>query len=302
MVRPSKNKAKRRKSLEEDPVGYVLIAPFWLFTFCFVLAPIFINIYLSFTDYNLVQMNFVGWKNYLFMLQDETLKVSLINSFVFTVFTLPLTMGLGLGIALFLKEKLFGLKFFRTSFYTPYVTSMVAAAMIWLWMFEPSNGIFSRALKIFGFPGQKWLFDPATALGTIIVVSIWKALGYYMVVYIAGLQSIPQYLYEAAKIDGASAWRRFWNITFPMLNPITFFLFVTGFINNFRVFEQVQIMTNGGPMNATTTIVHQIYNRAFNEMALGYAAAEAVLLLIIVFAITMLNFRYGNQGNDLEAA
>jgi ABC-type sugar transport system permease subunit len=299
---PLRGKVKRRRSLEEDPVGYLLIAPFWLFTFCFVIAPIIANIYLSFTDYNLVQMNFLGLKNYLFMGQDETLKVSLINSLVFTIFTLPLTMGLGLGIAILLKDKIFSLKFFRTSFYTPYVTSMVATSMIWLWMYEPSGGIFTRLIKMFGFPGQKWLYEPATAMAAIIVVSIWKAVGYYMVVYIAGLQAIPQYLYEAAKIDGASAWERFVNITLPMLNPVTFFLFVTGFINNFRVFEQVQIMTNGGPINATTTIVHQIYNRAFNEMALGYAAAESVLLLIIVFAITALNFKYGNQGNDLEAA
>jgi ABC-type sugar transport system permease subunit len=294
-------KWKRHRSLEEDPIGYLLIAPFWLLTFCFVILPIIANIYLSFTNYNLSRMDFIGLKNYLYMLQDEALWISLKNTLVFTIFTLPLNMGLGLMLAMFLKEKLFGLKFFRTSFYTPYVTSMVAASMIWLWMLEPSGGVFTHILQSLGFPGQKWLYESGTALGTIVAVSIWKAVGYYMVVYLAGLQAIPKYLYEAATIDGASAWKRFWNVTFPMLRPVTFFLFVTGFINNFRVFEQVLIMTNGGPANATTTIVHQIYSRAFNEMALGYGAAEAVLLLIIVIFITSLNFKYGNQGTDLEA-
>jgi ABC-type sugar transport system permease subunit len=302
MEKIMKNKQlKRHRSLEEDPIGYLLIAPFWLLTFCFVILPIIANIFLSFTNYNLARMDFIGLKNYLFMLQDEALWISLKNTLVFTLFTLPLNMGLGLMIAMFLKDKLCGLKFFRTSFYTPYVTSMVAASMIWLWMLEPSGGLFTRVMQSLGFSGQKWLYESGTALGTIVVVSIWKAVGYYMVVYLAGLQAIPKYLYEAATIDGASVWKRFWNVTFPMLNPITFFLFVTGFINNFRVFEQVLIMTNGGPANATTTIVHQIYNRAFNEMALGYGAAEAVLLLMIVVVITSLNFKYGNQGADLEA-
>lgn len=302
MEKIMKNKQlKRHRSLEEDPIGYLLIAPFWLLTFIFVILPILANVYLSFTNYNLVQMDFIGLKNYLYMLQDEALWISLKNTLVFTLFTLPFNMGLGLLIAMVLKDKLFGLKFFRTSFYTPYVTSMVAASMIWLWMLEPSGGIFTRMVQALGFSGQKWLYESGTALGVIVVVSIWKAVGYYMVVYLAGLQAIPKYLYEAATIDGASVWKRFCHITFPMLSPVTFFLFVTGFINNFRVFEQVQIMTNGGPANATTTIVHQIYNRAFNEMALGYGAAEAVLLLIIVVVITSLNFKYGNQGNDLEA-
>lgn len=297
-----KRKRHRFRTLDSDPVGYLLIAPFFLFTFIFVLAPIIANIYLSFTNYDLMKMDFVGLRNYQYMVHDDALLISLKNSFIFTIFTLPLNMGLGLLIAMFLKDKIFGLKFFRTSFYTPYVSSMVAASMIWLWMLEPSSGIFTQILGFFKISGQKWLYQPNTALATIIAVSVWKALGYYMVIYLAGLQSIPNYLYEAAKIDGASAWKRFCHITYPMLKPVTFFLFVTGFINNFRVFEQVQIMTNGGPANATTTIVHQIYNRAFNQMTLGYAASEAVLLLVVVLFITLLNFKYGNQGSDLEAA
>jgi ABC-type sugar transport system permease subunit len=297
-----KRKRRRFRTVNSDPVGYLLIMPFFLFTSIFVIAPIISNIYLSFTNYDLIKMDFVGLRNYQYMVHDDALLISLKNSLIFTIFTLPLNMGLGLLIAIFLKGKIFGLKFFRTSFYTPYISSMVAASMIWLWMLEPSSGIFTQILGLFKIGGQKWLFQPSTALATIIVVSVWKALGYYMVIYLAGLQAIPNYLYEAAKIDGASAWKRFWHVTYPMLKPVTFFLFVTGFINNFRVFEQVQIMTNGGPANATTTIVHQIYNRAFNQMTLGYAASEAVLLLAIVLFVTLINFKYGNQGAELEAA
>jgi multiple sugar transport system permease protein/raffinose/stachyose/melibiose transport system permease protein len=288
--------------LQQDPVGYLLIAPFCLFTFVFVLLPVIANIYLSFTNYNLIKMDFVGFKNYSFMFSDVVFMKAVKNTFVFAIFTLVFTMIIGLFLAILLQDKIFGLKFFRTSVYTPYVTSMVSVAMIWLWMYEPSNGIFNKMLEAVGMAPHNWLFDPSTAMGSIIIVSIWKAIGYNMVIYLSGLHGIPKYLYEAAKIDGASAPKRFFFITYPMLRPVTFFLFITGFINDFRVFDQIQIMTGGGPVNSTTTIVHQIYKRAFNEISLGYAAAEAVLLLVIVLIITAVNFKYGNQGNDLEAA
>lgn len=292
----------KKASLKIDKVGYVIIAPFCLFTFLFILVPLIANVFLSFTDYDLIKMNIAGFKNYLYLFQDEYFKVSLWNSLVYTFFTLIFTMALGLLTALLLRSNLAGITFFRTSFYTPYVTSMVAVSMIWLWMYDPSGGIVNQIIGFFGIPSKRWLYETDTAMGSIIFMSIWKAVGYNMVIYISGLHAIPVYLYEAGKIDGASVLRRFVHITYPMLKPVTFFLFITGFINNFKVFEQVQILTNGGPMNSTTTIVHQIYQRAFNEFALGYAAAESVVLLLIVAVITALNFKYGNQGNDFEIA
>ncbi len=287
-------------TLYKDKTGYWMIAPYYIFLIFFIALPIVINIYFSFTDYNLRTLNFIGFRNYLRLFSDDVFLVSMKNTVVYTVFTLVLTMALGLMIAMVLNKKLMGLKFYRASFYLPYVTSMVGVSMVWLWMYDPSSGIFNRILDSFGFKGQQWLYDANLAMACIVVMSVWKALGYFMVIYLAGLQSIPQYLYEAATVDGANAFHKFRFITLPMLRPVTFFLFVTGVVNNFKVFEQVNILTNGGPMNSTTTIVHQIYNRGFIDFQMGYAAALSIVLLIIVSSITLLNFNYGNQGQDLD--
>jgi ABC-type sugar transport system permease subunit len=265
-----------------------------------VIIPIIVNIGLSFTNYNLDQMSFIGVKNYLNLMTDRFFWVSLKNTAIYTFFTLIFTMTLGLLLAIVLNRKLTGLKFFRTSFYLPNVTSMVAVSMVWLWLYEPSHGIVNQALGWFGIGGRQWLFDVNTALGSIIVMSIWKYTGYYMVVFLAGLQGIPGYLYEAVTVDGANGFQKFIHITLPMLTPVTFFLLVTGIINNFNVFEQVNVMTGGGPMNATTTIVHQIYSRAFFDFLMGYAASLSVVLLLIVLVLTTLNFKYSNQGADLD--
>jgi ABC-type sugar transport system permease subunit len=291
---------KLARKLKDNCSGYLMIMPFYIFFAVFVIIPIIMNIGLSFTNYNLTQMTFIGLNNYRNLLTDKFFWVSLQNTLIYTCFTLVFTMALGLMLAVFLNRKLRGLKFFRTSFYLPYVTSMVAVSMIWLWMYEPSHGIVNQLLKIVGIQGREWLFDVRTALGSIIVMAIWKYTGYYMVVFLAGLQGIPEYLYEAATVDGANGIQKFFKITLPMLTPVTFFLFVTGIINNFNVFEQVIVMTNGGPMNSTTTIVHQIYSRAFFDFLMGYAAAISVVLLLIVLLVTTFNFKYGNQGNDLD--
>jgi multiple sugar transport system permease protein/raffinose/stachyose/melibiose transport system permease protein len=299
-MRMMKTEKRRYSPLNRDYIGYWMIAPFYLFLIVFVIFPILINIFFSFTNFNLRTVHFVGFQNYLRLFSDETFMVSMQNTFVYTFFTLVFTMALGLMAALMVNKKLIGLKFFRTSFYMPYITSMVAGAMIWLWMYDPSYGIFNQVLGFFGIQSRQWLYDANLAMGCIILMSIWKSLGYFMVIYLAGLQSIPAYLYEAATVDGASSFRQFCAITLPMLRPVTFFLFVTGIVNNFKVFEQVMILTNGGPMNATTTIVHQIYNRGFIEFQMGYAAALSIILLLIISGITLFNFKYGNQGQDLD--
>ncbi len=296
------NKTEKFKysKLSQDNIGYWMIAPFYIFLLIFVVLPIIFNIFFSFTNYNLRDCDFVGLKNYVRLFSDGTFLISMKNTFVYTLFTLILNMVLGLGSALAINKKLLGLKFFQTSFYMPYVMSMVGVSMIWLWMYDPSVGIFNQVMNFLGMPIQQWLYDANLAMFCIILMSVWKSIGYFMVIYLAGLQGIPAYLYEAATLDGANAWKQFRNITLPMLQPITFFLFVTGIINCFKVFEQVQILTNGGPMNATTTIVHQIYNRGFIEFQLGYAATLAIVLLAVICIVTLLNFKYGKQGHDLD--
>lgn len=291
--------AKRR--LGEDRIGYLLIAPFYLFFFFFIALPIVINIGLSFTNFDLRRISFVGLRNYRFLIfSDPFFHKALANTAIYTFFTLGLTMVLSLVLAVSLNRKLFLQKTYRTIFFLPHVTSMVAVSMIWLWMFEPSQGVFNRILVGFGLMKVAWLHEARFALPSIIVMSIWKFIGYYIVIYLAGLQTIPSQLYEAATIDGAGERQKFFRITVPMLRPITFFLLVTGMINNFNVFEQVLIMTQGGPLNATTTIVHQIYLRAFFDFLMGYGSAMAVVSVLIVAAVTLLNFRYGSQGMDTE--
>lgn len=292
------DRRKRPTRLYEDRIGYVLIAPFYMFLVVFVIVPILMNLYLSFTNYDLTNMNWVGLKNYTNLIHDSFFHISLKNTFVYTFFTLASTMGVGLMLALLLNRKLMGLSFLRTSFFMPHITSMVAVSMIWLWIYEPSHGLANTFLDALGLQKIQWLYEEAWAMPSIIFMSVWKFVGYNMVIYLAGLQSIPKHLYEAASVDGAGPVRQFVNVTIPMLAPVSFFLFITGLINNFNVFEQIQILTNGGPMNSTTTLVHQIYNRAFNEFQMGYAASLSMVLLVIIAVITIANFKYGNQSHD----
>lgn len=290
----------KQKSIYKDPVGYLMIAPYYLFLALFILLPIVINIFLSLTDYNLNTMNFVGLNNYARMLRDPVLKRSIVNTLVYTVVTLLFTVGLGLAVSILVTKTGRLIGGIRTFIFMPYVVSMASASMIWLWIYEPGYGLLNSIITLFGGVTLNWVYDVNLAMGCVIIVTIWKFLGYNMVIYTSGLMNVPGQLYEAAMIDGANVWRQFLHITWPMLRPTTFFLLVTGFINNFNVFEQVKILTNGGPVNSTTTIMHQIYNRGFVDYQFGYASAITVLLMAVVSIVTALNFRYGSRGQDLD--
>ncbi|GIO62815.1 carbohydrate ABC transporter permease [Paenibacillus cineris] len=294
-----KKKSGSRQKI--DYVGYAMIAPGYLVYFLFIFIPLLIGVYYSFTNYNFYNApEFIGLKNYTRLLHDTLFGKAMYNTFIYALFTILPQMFLGLVMATLLNGKIFGRVFSRASIYVPNVTSMVAVSMIWLWIYDPSLGILNRTIKVFGFDPLQWLYNPNTAMMSVIIMSIWKSIGYTMIVYLAGLQSIPSSLYEAAQIDGASKIRQFFSITIPMLKPTTFFILVMSCINSFMVFEQVNIMTSGGPLNSTTTVVHQIYLRAFQDFQMGYASAMAVVLFVITLIITLLNFRYGNQGDDLD--
>jgi len=289
-----------KKLKQYNNTGYLFISPFFLFFVVFIIVPILINLVLSFTRFNLNEMKFIGFENYLILFEDEFFVRSLINTGLYTFFTVAFTMGISLFLAILLNRGLKGTPLFRTSSFIPHMVSMVAASMIWFWMYEPAYGIINRFLAAIGISGKLWLHDEKLALASIIIMSIWKFTGYYMVIYLAGLQTIPAYLYEAIAIDGATEWQKIRFVTIPMLRPVTFFLFVTGVINNFNVFEQVNILTQGGPMNSTTTVVHQIYIRAFQDFLMGYAASQAIFVLIVVAILTMMFFKYGSQEQDVE--
>ncbi|MCR8633183.1 carbohydrate ABC transporter permease [Paenibacillus radicis (ex Xue et al. 2023)] len=294
----SAGRRKKAVRLDEDRIGYVLIAPFYFFLLVFVLIPILVNLYLSFTNYDLSNADWVGLKNYRILLSDQFFHIALKNTFVYTILTLLFCMVIGLMLALVLNRKLIGLSFLRTGFFMPHITSMVAVSMIWLWIYEPSHGLANSFLDVLGIKKIEWLYNENWAMPAVIFMSIWKLVGYNMVIYLAGLQSIPKDLYEASSVDGAGPKIQFFKVTLPMLTPVTFFLFITGLIHNFNAFEQIQILTHGGPMNSTTTLVHQIYNRAFTEFQMGYAAALSMILLFIIAFITLANFKYGSQTHE----
>lgn len=279
-------------------VGYLLIAPAFLIYGLFVLVPIAVTIGMSFTDFNLKTFSFVGFQNYIDLFSDNVFVKSLLNTVLYSVITIPISMALGLALASLLNQKLRGRGFFRTLFYMPNIFSMVAVSMAWLYLFDTNNGILNRILDIFGIAPIGWVTSSSTALLSIVIMSVWNTTGYNMILFLSGLLSIPEYLYEAASIDGATRFRMFVNITIPQLAPTTFFVFVMACINSFQVFGQVLIVTNGGPLNSTTTIAHQIYKNGFEYYKMGYASSQAVILLIIILLITLVNFKYGRSSDN----
>lgn len=281
---------------------YLFILPAFLISFTFIIVPLITSLTYSFTDYNLVSKSFVGLENYKMLLDDTAFKRALINTIVYTFFVVAINAILGLIVATFLNEKwLKGSKVFRTVIYTPYTVSVVAASMIWLYLYDP-NGLLNTILSALGIKQQLWLDNPDLALPCLIVVAVWQGMGYCMVMYLAGYQSIPTYLYDAARIDGASKIQMFFKISIPMLAPTTYLTLIMTIMSSFQVFGQVYNMTGGGPAYRTTTLVHQIYMQAFVGWRMGYASAISVVLLVISMTITLLLFRYGNRdgGADVD--
>jgi multiple sugar transport system permease protein len=287
-TRQRANGVERRQAL----AGYLFIAPAMVIFFVFTLLPVAYALFLSFTNYDVfTKMDWIGASNYQEVFEDELFWRALWNTTTYTVWSIPLSMAIGLGLATLLNQKLRGLGVYRTVYYVPVVTSMVAVAMIWIQLFDPLYGVISNAFEGIGIRGINWLGDPNLAMPSIIAVSVWKVIGWNMLIYLAGLQGIPDYLKEAASIDGANRWHTFWKITLPLLAPTTFFIFVTSLIGAFQVFDQVYVMTNGGPAGATTTLVHQIYNAAFKAQAMGYAAAMSFVLFGIILIVSLFSMR-----------
>lgn len=280
---------------------YIMILPAYAVYLLFILVPVFAGLAFSFTNYDFYKkMDFVGLKNYIDLMHDTVFIQSVFNTLYYAFFTIVPTIAIGVVLAVLVNKGVRGSKIFRTCMYIPNVGSMVALSMIWLWIFDPTVGFLNQIVTALGLPAQQWLFNEATAMPCLIIMGIWRSAGYNMVIALAGLQSIPADLYEAARIDGASELKQFFSITLPMLRPTTFFLLVTGCINSFMVFEQVNIMTNGGPLNSTTTIVHQIYTSAFLNFKAGYGSAMAMILLVLTIIFTLLNFRFANQDNGTD--
>jgi ABC-type sugar transport system permease subunit len=290
-----------RMHIRQDRIAYLFIAPFYLLFLYFIFIPILEVFVYSFTNFNLFNgMKFIGLSNYKKLLTDEVFLIAVKNTVVYTIFTIFPSIILGLLVALLLNSKSVNTKAAKMFVFMPYAVSMVAVSMIWMLIYDPTYGLLNQLLKSFGLSPHQWLMDPKRALPSIMVMSIWKAIGYNMIVFLAAVQGIPRDYYEAAEVDGANRWYRFLHITVPLLAPATFFLFVTGVIHSFNVFEQVNVMTAGGPVNSTTTIVHQIFVRGFTEFKMGYASAQAITLMLGVLFITLLNMKFGGSKSKGE--
>lgn len=261
----------------------------------FILFPVFFSFYLSFQKWNSFSWSgsFVGIDNYIRMFQNEEFWLVLKNTAIYTLGTVPLNMMISLLIAYGLNKKLMGKKLLRTLFFAPVVISPVAAALIWRWLYDPNFGLINYSLEFLGFDPVNWLNDPSAAMFALIGMGVWKTFGYNMVLFAAGLNAIPDSYYEAATIDGAGAWSKFWHITIPLLSPTTFFIMVMSMIGSFQIFDIVYVLTSGGPLGSTKVLVFYIYEYAFKYNGeMGYASAVSYTLFAILFALTMLQVKY----------
>jgi ABC-type sugar transport system permease subunit len=272
--------------------AYFFVLPSLLFLLVFVVYPIFGALYFSFHKYTLLEAPiWRGIDNYVDLLDDKRFVKAAGNTFMFALMTVPVGTAAALGLAVAVNRGLRGILFFRAAYYMPVVTSFVAVSFIWLWIYEPQFGVLNGIFETVGLPRLHWLRDPSTALLSIAILSIWKNVGYNMIIYLAGLQGIPSHLYEAAEIDGANGWQRFWAITVPLLSPTTFFVFVVYFIGALQMFVQAWILTQGGPLDSTLTAVYLIYLNGFEYLKMGYASAMSMVLFAVIAIVTYINTR-----------
>jgi multiple sugar transport system permease protein len=274
--------------------AWVFLSPWFLSFLVFGLFPIAFSFFLSFHDYSPLrpdQMRFVGVDNYAEALTSGTFWVAMRNTLFFTFGTLPFTTVIALGLALCLDRAFPGRAIFRAGFFMPTVVSVVVLALVFKGIYAP-GGPLNGVLGLLGLPQPAWLLDPRTALPSIMAMDVWAASGYYMVIFLAGLKSIPQELYESAELDGAGFWSRFWGITLPLLRPTFLFVLVVNTIRSLQIFTEVFVMTRGGPLDSTLTAVFYLYEEAFFRFRLGYASSVAYLLFGLTLAIALVQFRW----------
>ena len=286
------NVSRRRSQFKKYAIAYSFILPNLIGFAIFTLVPMVFSLILSFMNWDGAnKISWAGLDNFKQLLRDETFRISLGNTLIFVIGNVPLTMLAALGLALLLNKPIYGRNIFRTTFFFPYVASLVAVAVVWNMLFFPSAGPVNSVLSALGVQNPpRWAASVDWAMLTVILASIWKGMGYYMIIYLAALQSIPTILYEAAEVDGANAWQKFRYITLPMLTPATFFISVMLTIASFKVFDLIMVMTGGGPGRATNVLVVHIYNTAFKEFRFGYSSSIAMVLLVMVLAITIVQF------------
>ncbi len=286
-----------RLRLRNTLIGWSFILPNFLGFGLLTLIPVVTLFYLSLTSWNVFgAAEWVGLENFARLMRDRSYHTALTNTVYYAVFHIPLTLVASLALALLLNRKLRGVAFFRTVAFFPYITSIVAIAVVWNMLFSPEFGPINQFLRFVGVddpPG--WTTSADWSMPAVIVVSVWRDMGYYMLLFLAGLQTVPGELYEAARMDGANGWQRFWNVTIPCLRPTTFFVTVMLTIQSFKIFDLILVMTNGGPGQSTLVLSQYIYVKGFVENQFGYASAVAVSLFLICIAVTIFQFLWNKR-------
>ncbi len=284
---------------QEERWAWLFVAPAVIGFLCFMAYPIIFTFIASMTTWNGTNNmfdHFVGLSNYVRLFGDAKFWKTLTTTIIYLL-GIPIGMILGLLLALGMNRKLPGVRVLRTMYYVPVISSLVAVSILWAWIYNYDYGLLNTIIKILtGKNGPNWLGDQVLIKVSMIIFMVWKGLGTSIILYLAGLQSIPKNYYEAADIDGANAWQKFRNVTLPLISPITFYILITTLIGGFQVFVEVDVMTtNGGVGYSAATIVYYLYNKAFKNAQMGYACSIAVILTIIILVITAINFKQQNK-------
>lgn len=283
-----------KKKLTFRKIGsvWLFVIPALIPLIVFWIYPILRSIYISFTDWDYMSptYQFVFLDNFKALFKDQRFYDALWNTVVFTLGTLIPTIVLGLLLALLLQKSFKGSGLIKFILFSPWITPTVAVSIVWTWIYEPNNGIANAILKFFGLPGLQWIKSSQTAMLAVIVVTVWKSLGYAMIFYLSALEKVPKELYEASGMDGAKSWQRFRDVTIPCISPTTFFLIIITMVNSLQAYDQIQILTQGGPSGSTRTLLYMYYQLGFEEFNMGQATAVAIVLILITVLLSVVQF------------
>ncbi|HHG7483262.1 TPA: carbohydrate ABC transporter permease [Streptococcus pneumoniae] len=285
---------KRREKIKDNILGYSFLAPALILLGIFLVIPVGMVIYYTFTDYYLLtpdERKFVGFENFIRLTKDPIFLKSFLNTLKFVVWIIPVQLGVALGMALIVNKKRKGNMFFKVAFFAPVVMSLVVISILWLYLLNPNSGLLNAILNKVGIASQPFLTSPKQAMYAIVFVSAWQGAGYQMLLFLGGMQNIPQDVYEAAELDGFSKWAQFRYITMPLLKPTALFVLLTTLISAFKLIVQPMVMTQGGPLNSTITMVYYIYQQGFTDRLVGYSSSIALVFTTLIGMISLVQRR-----------
>lgn len=295
------NQLVKKRISKESATGFAFVAPALILLFVFLIIPFGLSISYSFMDYNILkpdEKTFIGFKNFIKLFHDKVFIKSVLNTFVFVVSVVPLQVCAALGLALLINRKMKFISIFRLAFFAPTVLSLVVVSILWYYIYNPNNGLLNAMLGMVGISAQPFLTSTKQAMICIVIMSAWQGCGFQMMIFLAGLQDIPAYLYEAARVDGASKLQIFWNITLPGLKNISVFITLSIVVSAFQLIIQPMMLTQGGPQNSTATIVYQIYQTGYKFRNVGYGSSMAVVFTLMVLIIILIQNKLTSKNNE----